>query len=110
MYNNSLTALPADVFDGLTLLHTLHLNDNELTTLPAGVFEPLTSLTDRLDLAGNPGAPFAPAAVALPDDGTVPSAGGTVMLDGSDSGGAWGRVCDLFLGADQSGKRGDGGI
>ena len=90
LYNNSLTALPADVFDGLTLLHTLHLNDNELTTLPAGVFEPLTSLTDRLDLAGNPGAPFAPSAVALPDDGTVPSAGGTVMLDGSDSGGAWG--------------------
>ena len=36
------------------------------------------------------GAPFAPAAVALPDDGTVPSAGGTVMLDGSGSGGAWG--------------------
>ena len=88
--DNGLTALPTDVFDGLTLLHTLHLNDNELTTLPADVFEPLTSLTDRLDLAGNPGAPFAPSAVALPDDGTVPSAGGTVMLDGSDSGGAWG--------------------
>ena len=54
------------------------------------MFDGLTSLTDRLDLAGNPGAPFAPAAVALPDDGTVPSAGGTVMLDGSDSGGEWG--------------------
>ena len=29
-------------------------------------------------------------AVALPDDGTVSSAGGTVRLDGSGSGGAWG--------------------
>ena len=28
--------------------------------------------------------------MALPDDGTVPAAGGTVMLDGSGSGGAWG--------------------
>ena len=114
LYNNSLTALPADVFDGLTALNrldldnnslielpadvfsgvpslwALFLNDNELTTLPDDVFEPLTSLTDRLFLENNPGAPFAPSAVALPDDGTVPSAGGTVMLDGSDSGGAWG--------------------
>ena len=88
--NNSLTALPADVFDGMTKLVTLSLSDNLLTSLPADVFEPLTSLTDRLYLEGNPGAPFAPAAVALPDDGTVPSAGGTVMLDGSDSGGARG--------------------
>ena len=53
------------------------------------MFEPLTSLT-YLDLSGNPGAPFSPTAVALPDDGTVPAAGGTVMLDGSGSGGAWG--------------------
>ena len=36
------------------------------------------------------GAPFSPEAVARPDDGTVPVAGGTVTLDGSDSGGAWG--------------------
>ena len=86
----NLIALPADVFIGVPSLWALFLNDNELTTLPADVFEPLTSLTDRLFLENNPGAPFAPSAVALPDDGTVPSAGGTVMLDGSDSGGAWG--------------------
>ena len=88
--DNLLTTLPDDVFDGMTKLVTLSLSDNLLTTLPDDVFEPLTSLTDRLYLEGNPGAPFAPSAVALPDDGTVPSAGGTVMLDGSDSGGAWG--------------------
>ena len=71
--NNDLDTLPDDVFGGVTSLFGLHLNDNELTTLPDDVFEPLTSLTDRLYLEGNPGAPFAPSAVALPDDGTVPS-------------------------------------
>ncbi|WP_419935295.1 putative Ig domain-containing protein [Candidatus Palauibacter sp.] len=86
---NSLTALPDDVFDQLTALGQLYLNDNSLTALPDDVFEPLTSLS-ILSLSGNPGAPFSPTAVALPDDGTVPAAGGTVMLDGSGSGGAWG--------------------
>ena len=86
--NNALTALPAGVFAGLTALENLSLYNNALTTLPAGVFEPLTAL-EYLSLSGNPGAPFAPTAVALPDDGTVPVAGGTVTLDGSD-GGAWG--------------------
>ena len=86
---NSLAALPAGVFDGLTALTVLHLEYNSLAELPDDVFEPLTSLT-TLDLSGNPGAPFSPTAVALPDDGTVPAAGGTVMLDGSGSGGAWG--------------------
>ena len=89
LYDNSLTTLPAGVFDGLTALTTLILSDNSLTTLRAGVFEPLTALTD-LRLSGNPRAPFAPKAVALPDDGTVSDAGGTVPLDGSGSGGAWG--------------------
>ena len=89
LHGNSLTALPAGVFDGLTALTLLDLDTNSLTALPDDVFEPLTSLTS-LDLSGNPGAPFSPTAVALPDDGTVPAAGGTVMLDGSGSGGAWG--------------------
>ena len=53
------------------------------------MFQELTALAS-LVLSGNPGAPFSPTAVALPDDGTVPAAGGTVMLDGSGSGGAWG--------------------
>ena len=87
--NNRLTTLPAGVFAELTSLRVLALQGNRLTTLPAGVFELLTALT-RLELADNPGAPFAPTAVALPDDGTVSHAGGTVMLDGSGSGRAWG--------------------
>ena len=86
---NGLTALPGGVFAGLTELGYLNLDHNNLTTLPGGVFEPLTALTD-LQLVGNDGAPFAPEAVALPDGGTVPVAGGMVTLDGSGSGGAWG--------------------
>ena len=113
LQENSLTTLPA-VFDNLTLLTLLRLNDNGMTTLPAGVFDNLTSLTQLqlqgnqletlsddvfeeltaltdLYLFGNPGDPFAPVAMALPDDGTVPVAGGTVRLDGSGSdGGPWG--------------------
>ena len=89
LQSNDLTTLPAGVFDGLTALELLLLQGNALTTLPAGVFEDLTSLTG-LALSDNPGAPFAPKAVALPDDGTVPVAGGTVTLDGSGSGGPWG--------------------
>ena len=54
------------------------------------MFEELTALTD-LQLTSNPGAPFSPTADALPDDGTVLPAGGTVTLDGSGSdGGPWG--------------------
>ena len=88
--DNDLTTLPDDVFEPLTALTGLYLNTNDLTTLPAGVFEPLTALTG-LNLTDNPGAPFAPEADALPDDGTVPIAGGTVTLDGSGSdGGPWG--------------------
>ncbi len=88
LYNNGLTTLSPGVFDGLTALKQLELQDNGLTTLPDDVLQPLISLT-TLKLAGNPGAPFAPAAVALPDGGAVSSAGGRVTLDGSGSGGPW---------------------
>ena len=92
LQRNDLATLPAGVFDALTALTDLQLHGNDLTTLPADVFEPLTSLTEQLYLDDNPGAPFAPVAVALPDDGTVSSAGGTVRLDGSGSdGGPWGE-------------------
>ena len=92
LQRNDLATLPAGVFDALTALTDLQLHGNDLTTLPADVFEPLTSLTEKLYLDNNPGAPFAPVAVALPDDGTVSSAGGTVRLDGSGSdGGPWGE-------------------
>ena len=89
LYDNSLTTLPAGVFDELTALTRLYLYDNSLTTLPDDVFEELTALTN-LWLYGNPGAPFSPTAVAVPDDGTVLDAGGDVTLDGSGSGGPWG--------------------
>ena len=79
------------MFDGLTALEVLLLFSNELTTLPDGVFNGLISL-QVLRLVDNPVALFAPTADALPDDGTVPVAGGTVRLDGSGSGsgGPWG--------------------
>ena len=78
------------MFDGLTALTELVLTNTALATLPAGVFDELTALTE-LSLDGNPGAPFAPTAVALPDDGKVSLGGDTVMLDGRGSGGAWGE-------------------
>ena len=87
--NNGLTILSAGVFDNLTALEHLDMYGNDLATLPDDVFEELTALTN-LSLHQNPGAPFSPTADALPDDGTVPVAGGTVRLDGSGSGGPWG--------------------
>ena len=91
LFDNDLSTLPAGVFDGLTALQNLLLYDNDLSTLPAGVFEQLTALT-QLNLLNNPGAPFAPTAVAVPDEGEVSTFGGDVTLDGSGSGsdGAWG--------------------
>ena len=90
--SNNLSTLPVGIFDNLTLLTSLLLNDNQLATLPDGAFESLTSLTATgLRLQGNPGAPFSPTAVALPDAGTVAATGDDVMLDGSGSSGeAWG--------------------
>ena len=41
---NQLTTLPEDIFDGLTSLTELRLNNNQLTTLPAGIFDELTLL------------------------------------------------------------------
>ncbi len=89
LHDNSLTTLDDDVFDELISLTRLSLSNNSLTTLPDDVFEKLTALT-TLYLSRNPGVPFSPTANALPDDGTVSSAGGTVTLDGSGSGGPWG--------------------
>ena len=88
---NSLTELTAGVFPGLAALRVLVLEGNALDGLGLSdnVFEPLTDLS-TLWLQHNPGAPFLPTAVALPDDGRVPVAGGAVTLDGSTSGGEWG--------------------
>ena len=84
-----LATLPAGVFRGLTELEDLRLDGNLLQTLPDGIFEPLTSL-EGLVMSSNPGvSSFVPEAVALPDDATVPAAGGHVTLEGSASG-PWG--------------------
>ena len=52
LYDNQLTTLPADLFDGLTALTTLYLNGNQLSALPEGLFDGLASLT-TLYLYGN---------------------------------------------------------
>ena len=52
LYDNQLSTLPADLFDGLTALTTLYLNGNQLTTLPEGLFDGLSALT-TLYLYGN---------------------------------------------------------
>ena len=89
---NKLSTLPAGVFDDLSSLTFLDLKKNQLQSLPAGVFERLTKLgSGSLILKDNPGTPFAPTAVALPDDGTISNLGGTMRLDGSGSGGPWGK-------------------
>ena len=44
LQGNQLTALPAEVFDGLSSLTEIHLQNNQLTALPNGVFDGLTSL------------------------------------------------------------------
>ena len=50
LFSQSITALKAGDFDGLTALTTLSLNNNQISTLPAGVFDEITALTTlRLD-------------------------------------------------------------
>ena len=53
LHNNySLTSLPEDVFDGLSSLKFLNLQDNGLTSLPENVFDGLASLI-HIGLYGN---------------------------------------------------------
>ena len=63
LYDNQLTTLPADLFDGLTALTTLYLQGNQLSTLPEGLFDGLSSLT-TLYLYGNSVDPL-PLTVSL---------------------------------------------
>ena len=55
--NQSISALKAGDFQGLTTLEQLYLNNNDLSVLPDGIFEGLESL-DTLWLNFNPGSPF----------------------------------------------------
>ena len=50
--DNALSTLPDGLFADLTVLEELSLGDNDLTTLPTGVFDGLITLYS-LDLAGN---------------------------------------------------------
>ena len=52
LHNTSLSNLPAGVFDNLTALRWLYLSDNSLSSLPAGVFDNLTAL-ESLSLENN---------------------------------------------------------
>ena len=52
LYDNQLTTLPADLFDDLTALTTLYLNGNQLSSLPDSLFSGLSSLA-TLYLYGN---------------------------------------------------------
>ena len=63
LYDNQLSTLPADLFDDLSALTTLYLNGNQLTTLPDGLFDGLSALT-TLYLYGNSVDPL-PLTVSL---------------------------------------------
>ncbi len=63
LYDNQLTTLPDGLFDGLTALTTLYLNGNQLSTLPDGLFDGLSALT-TLYLYGNSVDPL-PLTVSL---------------------------------------------
>ena len=51
--DNSLTALPADIFDGLTALKGLDLSCNDLTALNLTRFDPFATSLTFLDITGN---------------------------------------------------------
>ena len=49
---NTLSSLPAGIFSGLASMSSLDLGSNELSSLPEGVFSKLSAM-DRLNLSGN---------------------------------------------------------
>ena len=55
---NRLASLDPGLFRGMANMGTLQLSDNALATLPPRIFNGLHGLL-RMDLTGNPGAPFA---------------------------------------------------
>ena len=55
---NRLTSIDPSLLRGMASMGTLQLSDNALATLPPRIFNGLYSLL-RMDLTGNPGAPFA---------------------------------------------------
>ena len=69
--NNQLTSLPPNLFSGLSNLQGLSLDNNQLTALPPGLFADLPDDAE-IYLQGNPGHPFPT------DGGNGGGGGGTV--------------------------------
>ena len=92
MSGNDLQTIPAGVFDRLTGLTVLHLNNNDLSSLPPRILEKLTGLAE-LNLGDNPGsARFVPTAKAGPAGGFDVASGGSVTLEveGPENDDLWG--------------------
>ena len=77
--DNEISELPKVLFDEPKGLEWLHLNHNNLATLPERIFEGLSNLT-RLQLQGNPGAPFALTLNWLRTDAADPAAPGPATI------------------------------
>ena len=113
LYDNQLTLLPAGIFDDLAGLMVLDLDDNQITTLQAGIFDhnpklntlymqrnQLQELPENIFrrnrslhvfwLAGNPGAPFRPAAPDAGPDQTVATGAEVTLSGAAGAGGPWG--------------------
>ena len=84
--SNRLASLDPGLFRGMADMNSLQLSDNALATLPPRMFNGLYGLL-RMDLTGNPGAPFAFRPELVRAEGA------------SDSGGALGIALELPQGA-----------
>ena len=79
---NRLTALDPDLLRGMIRLGHLELASNQLSKLPPGLFEGLHSFS-KLNLRGNPGAPFAfaPELVRHPGADSAPDGSAQITAE-----------------------------
>ena len=87
--DNRLTALRAGIFDHNPKLNTLYMEDNQLQELPENIFRRNRGL-HAFWLAGNPGAPFRPAAPDAGPDQTVATGAEVTLSGAAGAGGPWG--------------------
>ena len=104
LHKNNLMELSADVFSGLPSLQVLRLHNNSLTALPGGVFSGLPAL-NLLSLNGNPGIEgFRPIANAGADQTAGAGQVVTLMATASDAD-PWGdNVSYAWTQTDNSGN------
>ena len=76
---NQLAALDSDLLRGMIRLKLLNLESNRLSELPPRLFEGLHSFS-KLDLRGNPGAPFAFAPELVRHPGADSAQGGSAQI------------------------------